>query len=195
MTAPATDDELIAAARAGDRAATERLLRLHQPQIHAVCRRITGNDADALDATQEALIAVVRGLPRFDGRAKFSTWCYRIATNACLDELRRRRRRPVVGLPDHDGMPIEPVDARAGERIDAIAERDELDAALGELPIEFRAAVVLRDLCQLDYAEIATVLDIPAGTVRSRIARGRAQLAELLGGNQTGAAERPTRAP
>jgi RNA polymerase sigma-70 factor (ECF subfamily) len=195
MTAPATDDELIAAARAGDRAATERLLRLHQPQIHAVCRRITGNDADALDATQEALIAVVRGLPRFDGRAKFSTWCYRIATNACLDELRRRRRRPVVGLPDHDGTPIEPVDARAGERIDAIAERDELDAALGELPIEFRAAVVLRDLCQLDYAEIATVLDIPAGTVRSRIARGRAQLAELLGGNQTGAAERPTRAP
>jgi RNA polymerase sigma-70 factor (ECF subfamily) len=195
MTAPATDDELIAAARAGDRAATERLLRLHQPQIHAVCRRITGNDADALDATQEALIAVVRGLPRFDGRAKFSTWCYRIATNACLDELRRRRRRPVVGLPDHDGTPIEPVDARAGERIDAIAERDELDAALGELPIEFRAAVVLRDLCQLDYAEIATVLDIPAGTVRSRIARGRAQLAELLGGNQTGAAERPTPAP
>jgi RNA polymerase sigma-70 factor (ECF subfamily) len=195
MTAPANDDELVEAARAGDRAALDRLLRLHQPQIHAVCRRITGNDADALDATQEALIAVVRGLPRFDGRAKFSTWCYRIATNACLDELRRRRRRPVVGLPEHDGATIEPADPRAAEGIAAVAERDRLDPALAALPVEFRAAVVLRDLCQLDYAEIASVLEIPAGTVRSRIARGRAQLAELLGGNQTDPSDRPTPTP
>ena len=62
--------------------------------MFAVCRRITGNDADAADATQEALLAVVRGLPRFDGRSRFSTWVYRIATNAALDELRRRQRRP-----------------------------------------------------------------------------------------------------
>jgi RNA polymerase sigma-70 factor (ECF subfamily) len=196
MTAMPTDDEvLIASARRGDRAAIERLLRQHQPTIHAVCRRLTGNDADALDATQDALVAIVRGLPRFDGRAKFSTWCYRIATNASLDELRRRSRRPVVGLPERDGVAIDVADPRGSERIDGLGDRDALDAALAQLSEDFRAAVVLRDVCQLDYAEIASVLEVPPGTVRSRIARGRAQLAELLGGNQTDDHERPTPAP
>lgn len=191
------DDEarLVEAARTGDRRALDRLLRLHQPQIHAVCRRITGNDADALDATQDALIAIVRGLPRFDGRSKFSTWAYRIATNACLDELRRRKRRPLVGLPEHDGTTVEPADAGTPDPGEVIGDRDELDAALAQLAPDFRAAVVLRDLCQLDYAEIAEVLEIPAGTVRSRIARGRGQLADLLRGNQPAPDERPTPAP
>lgn len=196
MTATTSgDDDLVAAARAGDRRAIEALLREHQPRIHAVCRRLTGNDADALDATQDALIAIVRGLPRFDGRAAFSTWCYRIATNACLDELRRRRRRPVVGLPEHDGTTVEPADPSASAAYDRVDEQARLDVALGSLAPEFRAAVVLRDLCRLDYAEIAAVLEIPPGTVRSRIARGRAQLAELLGGNQTDPHERPTSTP
>ncbi|MEZ5137638.1 MAG: sigma-70 family RNA polymerase sigma factor [Acidimicrobiales bacterium] len=195
MTASATDEDLVALARAGDRRATEELLRRHQPRVHAVCRRLTGNDADALDATQDALIAIVRGLPRFDGRSAFSTWCYRIATNASLDELRRRRRRPVVGLPEHDGRTIEPEDRAAGGEIDRVSAADELDAALATLSPEFRAAVVLRDRCQLDYAEIAEVLDVPPGTVRSRIARGRAQLAEHLRGNQTDPDARPTPAP
>jgi RNA polymerase sigma-70 factor (ECF subfamily) len=189
------EQRVVAAARAGDRRAIERLLRAHQPQVHAVCRRITGNDDDALDATQEALIAVVRGLPRFDGRAKFSTWAYRIATNASLDELRRRKRRPLVGLPERDGVATEPVDPSTPDPGDAIGDRDEVDAALARLAPDFRAAVVLRDICQLDYAEIAEVLEIPAGTVRSRIARGRAQLADLLGGNQPAPDERPTSTP
>ncbi len=190
----ADERQTVAAAQAGDRVALERLLRDHQPQIHAVCRRITGNDADALDATQEALIAIVRGLPRFDGRARFSTWAYRVATNTCLDELRRRRRRPVVVSPDREGSTGEPVDQRPGPT-DGVADRLDIDAALADLPLDFRAAVVLRDLCQLDYAEIAEVLEIPAGTVRSRIARGRALLADRLAGNQTDPAERPTITP
>jgi RNA polymerase sigma-70 factor (ECF subfamily) len=196
VTDPVDADEQhrVASARAGDRAALERLLRDHQPQIHAVCRRITGNDADALDATQEALIAIVRGLPRFDGRARFSTWAYRIATNTCLDELRRRRRRPAVGLPDRDGSAVDASDHRPGPA-DLVPDRLDIDAALADLPVDFRAAVVLRDLCQLDYAEIAEVLDIPAGTVRSRIARGRALLADRLAGNQTDPAGRPTTTP
>lgn len=191
------DDEgrLVEAARSGDQRALERLLRLHQPQLHAVCRRITGNDADALDATQDALIAIVRGLPRFDGRARFSTWAYRIATNASLDELRRRKRRPLVGLPEHDGEAVDPADPSTPDPGDDVGDRDEVDAALAQLAPDFRAAVVLRDLCQLDYAEIAEVLEIPAGTVRSRIARGRAQLADLIGGNQPAADERPTSTP
>lgn len=182
---PADEARLVQAAQNGDRRALDRLLRDQQERIHAVCRRITGNDADALDATQDAMMAVVRGLPRFDGRARFSTWVYRVATNTCLDELRRRKRRPVVGLPEHDGEVLDiPSDGEMAVD-DGVATRLDVDAALAELPEEFRAAVVLRDLCQLDYAEISEVLDIPAGTVRSRIARGRRQLADRIIGNQT----------
>jgi RNA polymerase sigma-70 factor (ECF subfamily) len=181
-------DALVGQAQSGDRAALDRLLRDQQPMIHAVCRRITGNDVDALDATQEALIAVVRGLHRFDGRAKFSTWVYRIATNASLDELRRRRRRPVATLDADDGR--EP--GTAGDVAAQVVARLDTDAALATLSPEYRAAVVLRDLCALDYAEIADVLDIPPGTVRSRIARGRAAIADHLAGNQSDPERRPT---
>ena len=110
-------------------------------------------------------------------------------SNACLDELRRRARRPVTdddALREGHGVPDAGVDAVAG-RLDA-------DGALARLPYEFRVAVVLRDLCDLDYAEIGRVLDIPPGTVRSRIARGRAQLADLLG-NPATAPDRPTTSP
>ena len=154
---------------------------------------MTGNEPDALDATQEALIAVVRGLPRFDGRSAFSTWVYRVATNACLDELRRRGRRPVPGLPeDNDGMPRTGAAPSAG--IEVVPDRLAVDAALSRLPEEFRTAVVLRDLCDLEYADIAATLGIPVGTVRSRIARGRSLLAgDLAQGNRTLPEERPTR--
>jgi RNA polymerase sigma-70 factor (ECF subfamily) len=202
MTAPGADgasegadDRLVEAARQGDRAALEQLLRLHQPRIHAVCRRLTGNDADALDATQDALISIVRGLEGFDGRARFSTWCYRIATNAALDELRRRARRPDLALVDREGDVSEPIDPGALAELDRVDDRDRLDAALRAISVEFRTAVVLRDVCRLDYAEIAEVLALAPGTVRSRIARGRAQLADLLGGNQTDPDVRPTTAP
>jgi RNA polymerase sigma-70 factor, ECF subfamily len=164
-------------------------LRRHYDRIFALCRRLTGNEADALDAAQEALIAITRGLPRFDGRAAFTTWAHRIATNACLDEMRRRKRRPdpVDDLVDVTAKGLSPEDEVAG--------RLDLDAALVGLPLEFRVAVVLRDVCRLDYAEIATVLDIPAGTVRSRIARGRAAVARSLAGNPTPGPERPTARP
>lgn len=152
-----------------------------------MCRRLTGNDADALDAAQEALLAVVRGLPRFDGRSSFGTWCYRVATNACLDELRRRRRRPDPVLAAR-----EEADPGAGRVDEAAAAKVDVDAALATLPPDYRAAVVLRDLCGLDYAEIGDVLGIPPGTVRSRIARGRAALADHLAGNRDTGPARPT---
>lgn len=151
---------------------------------------MTGNESDARDATQEALLAVVRGLDRYDGRAKFTTWSYRVATNAALDEVRRRTRRPEPGLPEwHD-----PTDTAPGAP-DRLAEREEIDSALATLPEDFRTAVVLRDLADLDYAEIAEVLEIPPGTVRSRIARGRAALAKVMSGNQNGSDERPSSTP
>ncbi len=180
------------AAQGGDRAALDALLRRHHDRIVSVCRRLAGNEADALDAAQEALIAIARGIGRFDGRARFSTWAYRVTTNACLDELRRRRRRPLPGLPDEHLAPgSSPAIGSAG--IDGLPDRMAIDTALAQLPEEFRAAVVLRDLCDLDYAEISEALDIPPGTVRSRIARGRAQLARLLDpGNQALPPGRPS---
>jgi RNA polymerase sigma-70 factor (ECF subfamily) len=186
------DGALVRAAQSGDRSALDALLRRHHDRVLSLCRRLAGNEADALDASQEALIAIVRGLPGFDGRAAFTTWAYRVATNACLDELRRRGRRPVPGLPeDRDGLPRTGAAPSAG--IEVLPDRLAVDAALARLPEEFRVAVVLRDLCDLEYADIAEALDIPAGTVRSRIARGRAVLADLLAeGNPAGTSERPT---
>lgn len=194
MTGHDDDRALVAAANAGDRRALDTLLRTHYDRVYAVCRRITGSDADAADAAQEALIKIVRSLPGFDGRAAFSTWAYRIATNTSLDELRRRRRRPaVVDRVDEDGYDLDVADPDAGPRVEAIVDRMSIDAALAQLPEAFRVPLVLRDVGDLDYAEIAEALDIPVGTVKSRIARGRAGLIELLAaGNREPSDERPT---
>lgn len=143
-----------------------------------MCRRIAGSTRDADDAAQEAMIRIVRGLPGFDGRAAFSTWAYRIATNAALDELRRRGRRPMLhAVPDD--VP-EPVDADAERRVEVVVDAQAIDTALATLPDDYRVAVVLRDVADLDYDEIAAVLDIPIGTVKSRIARGRSRLVAAL---------------
>ncbi len=182
------DDDAALARRAasGDRVALDALLRTHTTLVHGVCRRILGNPDDALDATQEALLAIARKIGSFDGRSKFSTWAYRVATNAALDEARRRARRPVPAenLPETSAV-------RSPTTESAIADRLDVDAALAHLTPEYRAAVALRDLVGMDYAEIADVLGIPAGTVRSRISRGRAALADLLGNRET-TSEHPT---
>ena len=180
------DNELVAAARAGDRFALDQLLRRHYDRIHAVTRRIAGGTRDADDACQEALIKIVRNLPTFDGRSSFGTWAYRIATNAALDELRKRTRRPALHMVDdrddgeHGAVSIDPVDELAAARVDAVADRLAIDEALDGLDEDFRTVVVMRDIADLDYAEIAEVLDIPVGTVKSRIARGRKQLVAAL---------------
>jgi RNA polymerase sigma-70 factor (ECF subfamily) len=190
MTGGDDDRALALAAAGGDRRALERLLDRHTDLVHAICRRIVTDPDDALDATQEALIAAARGIARFDGRSRFTTWLYRIATNAAIDELRRRRRRPIP----HDELP-EPAGA-VRDATSAVDARLDVDAALALVPEDFRVAVVLRDLCDLDYAEIAEVLDLPPGTVRSRIARGRAALHNALGrgaaGNPEATPERPS---
>ncbi len=172
------DAALAATASSGDRAALDCLLRRHYERLATLCRRLCGNDADGADATQEAMIAIVRGLTNFDGRSSFSTWSYRVATNACLDELRRRSRRALPGL-DED-VPVLQARMVQSSDDDQVADRLDIDAALARLSPEFRAVVVLRDLAGFDYADIAQQLDIPPGTVRSRIARGRAALAEML---------------
>ena len=181
-----SDEELASRAARGDAGALDTLLRRHTSLVHAVCRRVLGNADDALDASQEALIAIARKIHLFDGRSRFSTWAYRVATNAALDEGRRRSRRP---------QPSETLPERAthtGRAVDEhVADQLDIDAALSRLSPDYRAAVALRDLVGMDYAEIAEVLDIPPGTVRSRIARGRAIVAEILG-NREQSFEHPT---
>ena len=189
------DAALIAAAQGGDRFALDQLLRRHYDRIHAVCRRIAGSTRDADDACQEALIKIVRSLPRFDGRSSFGTWAYRIATNASLDELRKRQRRPTLHVVGEDDRP-EAVDQRADRYTESFPDRLVLDDALDQLPEDLRVAVVLRDVADFDYAEIADTLDIPIGTVKSRISRGRAALASQLRlgedrGNRSAPDERP----
>lgn len=177
-----TEQALIAAARAGDRSALETLLRTHLPRIHAVCNRMCNDRGDADDAAQNALVSIARGLDRFDGRSSLSSWIYRIATNACLDELRKQRRRPepvdLALLPAGN----EPTSTQESPEAGVIAgeTRGELAGALSELPEEFRVAVVLRDVADLDYASIAEITGVAIGTVRSRIARGRGRLADIL---------------
>jgi RNA polymerase sigma-70 factor (ECF subfamily) len=124
-----------------------------------------------------------------------------VATNATLDDLRRRNRQPTPGLPDLDGPGAPGAASTAGAAAapgsgieGLVADRLDVDAAVARLPDEFRAAVVLRDLCDLEYAEISEILGIPPGTVRSRIARGRGLLADLLG-NRTTDPDRPTTRP
>jgi RNA polymerase sigma-70 factor (ECF subfamily) len=184
-----SDARLAAAAARGDRRSLDRLLERHVDRVYGICLRVLANREDALDATQEALFAISRRINTFDGRSQFTTWVYRVASNAAIDEARRRGRRPRPDEMDRERASTEPpLDAQVADRLD-------IDAALGSIPIEFRAAVALRDLAGLDYAEIARVLDVPPGTVRSRIARGRAALAERLGNSPPPVERQTERSP
>ncbi|MGI9604977.1 MAG: RNA polymerase sigma factor [Acidimicrobiales bacterium] len=181
------DEELIRSAQNGDMACLEILLDRHHDRIRAVCARVVGRHADADDAAQMALISIVKNLENYDGRAKFTTWTYRIATNAAIDELRRRNRRSADSIDDDERHHQV---AALGNMADATIAKMQIDDALEQLPEDFRLPVILRDLCGLDYDQIGEVLDLAPGTVRSRIARGRGKLADVIGplesdGNQS----------
>ncbi len=187
MQTLAEDDDLIRAAQGGDMASLEILLDRHHDRIRAVCSKVVGRGADADDAAQMALISIVKNLDSFDGRAQFTTWSYRIATNAAIDELRRRTRRSATSLDDEEGhLQI----ASLGSLENATTARIDVNDALDQLAEDFRVPVILRDLCGLDYDQISEVLNLAPGTVRSRIARGRGKLADIIGpvtdgGNQS----------
>jgi RNA polymerase sigma-70 factor (ECF subfamily) len=161
----------------GDADALETLLRRHYDNIRSVCHRIVLNHADAEDATQQALIAVARSIRDFNEQSKVSTWIYRIAVNAALDEIRRTRRRPIpVGDDTFADM------SSTVNSVDATETQIDIQRALERVSEEFRVALVLRHIADMEYDDIAVVLDIPVGTVRSRLSRGREQLAQAIGG-------------
>ncbi len=168
------DEDVVRRAQEGDRAAVDTLLRRHYDTIRAVVHRIVINSHDAEDATQMALIAIARGINSFDGRSSLTTWMYRIATNAAIDEVRRIRRRP---LPTDDDIALNKSTTDSSE---ATITQMTVVRALRELPDEFRTALVLRHVADLEYEDIAAIQNVPVGTVRSRLSRAREQMARLL---------------
>jgi RNA polymerase sigma-70 factor (ECF subfamily) len=172
----------------GEVAAFDELMRAHEDRVFAVCLRMLRDREAALDATQETFIAVFRKADRFAGRAAFSTWLYRVAVNTCYDQVRRRRRHAAVPLPDSN----DPIDVSADDGFTSVELRSDIEAALVALPDEFRAAVVLADVEGLSLQAVADILEVPVGTVKSRVFRGRRLLAESLG-NLRGPSDTPIR--
>lgn len=173
----AQDRELIRRTADGDRSAFTELMRRHEDMVFAVCLRMMRNREAALDAAQDTFLALWRKADRYHGDAAVSTWLYRVCVNTCLDQLRKMKRRHTEPLPEHH----DPPDAAAQDPFEAADARPMLEAALASIPEEFRAAVILSDLEGLALAEVADILEIPVGTVKSRIHRGRRALAEHLG--------------
>jgi len=170
-----SDQELVTLAARGDARAFELLAERYRGLMYAVCRRITCDDQDAVDALQEALLAAWRGFASFEGRSSVRTWLFRIAANAAVDEVRRHAQRREQAGTAALGELAAPADVES-----AAVTRAAADWALARLPPQFRAAVVLREYYGLSYQEIAEALGIPVDTVKSRISRGRQALAQLL---------------
>jgi RNA polymerase sigma-70 factor (ECF subfamily) len=177
---PGSDEELVRRCRAGDTSAFGDLVERHQSRVYHLCLRIVGDPDEARDAAQDALIAGWRKLDQFRGDSAFTTWLHRVTVNACYDQLRKRRRQPMLHLAADDERNHEP-GPPLPDHADAVATSAEVSAALQRVPVEFRAALVLADVEDLPYDEIATILGVAVGTVKSRVHRGRVALARAMG--------------
>lgn len=181
------DLALVEAIVRGDQAAWRLLLGRHQTNVYNLCLKLVGSRDLAEDLAQDTLVKIVQNIQRFDGRAKFSTWLYRITMNVCLSKLRAEKVRRHSSLDDHAGDDAPSLGASlAGREPDAWSgvqtgeQNRHLLAALGSLEPEQRAILLLRDTRDLDYDQIAEVLEVPVGTVKSRLFRARAALREAL---------------
>jgi RNA polymerase sigma-70 factor, ECF subfamily len=177
---------LITQARSGDQQALEQLLNQHADMLYAVCFRMCGHAEDARDLAQDVLVKVIEALDSFDGRAKFSTWMTKIAMNHCLTHRRRQKLRGHASLDTLTGGTSEsPSEGRGFEQtrelsahagVEHTEMQQVLRRAMQELDPDSRALLILRDVRDLDYGQISEVLDIPLGTVKSRLFRARAAL-------------------
>lgn len=187
---PAEDHALVARAQAGDMGAYDELVNRHRGRIYAMIRNMVKNDADAWDLSQEAFIKAWKALSRFEAKARFSTWLYRIAHNTVYDWLRRRRPESGGGEINDEIFGEERIDPASvttpssERRPDDALEGDELrvkiEEALGKLSAEHREAVVLKDVQGLSYKEIAEVMGCSMGTVMSRLYYARQKLQTML---------------
>ena len=169
---------LISRARGGDREAFGALVEQYRDNVYRLAYRMCGNAYDADEAAQEAFVAAWRALPNFRGDAKFSTWLYRLTTNAAIDVMRREKRHKAVG----DGEMVDLADDADSpqETVERTEQQEAVQKALAALSEEYREVLLLRYMEELDYAEIAEVLQLPSGTVKSRINRAKAALKAAL---------------
>lgn len=177
MTTGQDDAALLAKVVEGDHDAFATLMRRHEDRVFAVCVRIMGNRTAALDATQETFLTLYRKASQYRATAAVGTWLYRISVNTCYDLLRKERRRPSEAMPSY----LDPADPRAEDDYTSVELRPSVEAALATLTPDFRAVVVLSDIEGMSLPEVAEALDIPVGTVKSRLFRARRQLAGVLG--------------
>lgn len=169
---------LIARARSGDSAAFGELVEQYRDSVYRLAYRMCGNAHDADEAAQEAFVAAWRGLPNFRGDAKFSTWLYRLTTNASIDLMRRENRHRAVA---EDEMPeIEDRADSPQQQVERTEQQEAVQQALASLSEDYREILLLRYMQELDYTEIAEVLRLPAGTVKSRLNRAKAALKSAL---------------
>jgi RNA polymerase sigma-70 factor (ECF subfamily) len=180
VTTAAQDAELLARVLDGDHEAFNQIMRNHEDRVFSVCLRIMGEREHALDATQETFLTAFRKAGQFKGGSALGTWIYRIAVNTCYDQLRKQKRRRTDPLADH----LEPADYAAADAVESAGLRPEIQQALAAIPADFRVAVVLSDIEGMSLPDVADVLGVPVGTVKSRVFRGRRLLARELG-NQT----------
>lgn len=180
------DDELklIERARRGDEAAFEAVVRRHKNRIYRTCLAMLGDPVEADEAAQDVFVRLYDNFRKFRGESRLSTWLYRVAFNGCADRLRKSRSERM------DRTELAGMDPPSSDRPDRWLEEKETAArlrrALDELPEEFREVVILRELEGCDYAEISEILDVPIGTVESRLFRGRQKLKDLLSGGLFG---------
>jgi RNA polymerase sigma-70 factor, ECF subfamily len=175
----APDEELVAAYLAGETEAFGTLIQRHERRVYNLALRMMGREEDARDAVQDAFLTAMRRLSTFRGDAQFTTWMHRVTVNACYDLLRKRRRAPLLDAPREEGMPErEPVAPDLSDSVDLSLD---VRRALLEVPPDYRAAMILHDVQDLPYEEVAAILGVPIGTVRSRIHRGRVALARAMG--------------
>ena len=184
MNEQSREQQLVSAARDGDMDAFEALVHLYEKRVFALTLRMCGNPEDAAEAAQEAFLAAWQGLTFFRGDASFSTWLYRLVSNACVDLLRREGRRRASAGPslDDEELNLDVPDETPSPQDEAERRelREEIERGLASLTPEHRQVLVLREIHQLSYDEIAQVLSLDVGTVKSRISRGRRQLRKIL---------------
>ncbi|HEV2640694.1 MAG TPA: RNA polymerase sigma factor SigM [Actinocrinis sp.] len=180
--APADDPdrELLARHAAGDREAFGELFARHRDRLWAVALRTVCNPEDAADALQDAAVSAFRSADRFRGESAVGTWLYRIVVNACLDRLRRKAAHPTGPLPEEHSAFWWQTSQGEADPVDQRELRIVLEQALALLPVDQRLAVLAVDVEGLSVEEAAAALGIPGGTVKSRCARGRSRLADLL---------------
>lgn len=174
----------IDAAREGDQYAFEQLIGLYEKRVFALTRRMCRNPADAEEAAQEAFLSAWQGLKFFRGESSFSTWLYRLASNACVDLMRKEGRHQAAAGPslnDEEVVLELPDEAPTPHALAERAElREQIEEGLAALPEEYREVLVLREIYQQSYDEISEILSLDLGTVKSRISRGRKKLRKFL---------------